>query len=65
MIAAKKQPLRCTNCGSHDICYLEDETYCRNCGLVLQGVPSINHYDYGYIIGGKRITSISIEDLIE
>ncbi|MBP5784225.1 MAG: hypothetical protein J6W16_01400 [Methanobrevibacter sp.] len=63
MTTTKKHPLRCTNCGSQDLCYLEDETYCRKCGLVLQGVPSIDHYIFGYIIGGKRSTSFSSEDL--
>ena len=65
MAAAKKQPIRCTNCGSQDLCYLEYETYCRECGLVLQGVPSIDHYDCGYIIGGKRATSMEVDERIK
>lgn len=51
-----KRRLFCPHCGSQNLCYLEDETYCRECGLVLQGVPSADHYEYGYIIGGKRLT---------
>ena len=53
-----KTTLRCPLCGGHELCYLEDETYCKNCGLVLQGVPSIDHYHYGYIVGGKRLMYI-------
>ena len=51
-----KRRLFCPHCGSQNLCYLEDETYCKECGLVLQGVPSADHYEYGYIIGGKRLT---------
>ena len=50
----KKRRISCPCCGSTNLCLLEHETYCRECGLVLQGVPSVNHYIYGYIIGGKR-----------
>ena len=50
----KKRRISCPCCGSTNLCLLEDETYCRECGLVLQGVPSIDHYEHGYIIGGKR-----------
>lgn len=53
-ITKKKRRISCPCCGSTNLCLLEDETYCRECGLVLQGVPSVNHYIYGYIIGGKR-----------
>lgn len=62
MISTVKKPLRCPNCGSHSLHYLEDETYCRKCGLVVQGVPSMDHYPYGYIVGGKRMTSYSPEE---
>ena len=53
----KKKPLTCI-CGSQDLCYEDDETYCRECGLVLQGVPSVDRYIYGYIISGKRLMYI-------
>ena len=55
----QKTRLTCTKCGSQDLCYEESETYCRRCGLVLQGVPGTEHYDYGYIIGGKRLLYIN------
>ena len=58
-----KTRLKCPNCGSQNICLLEDETFCRECGLVLQGVPSIDHYVYGYIVGGKRLMYIKEEKL--
>ena len=54
----KKQALKCPQCGSRNLCYEEHETSCRECGLVLQGVPSIDHYVYGYIVGGKRLMYI-------
>jgi len=54
----RRSILRCTQCGSQNLCYLDDETYCKECGLVLQGVPSVEHYEYGYIIGGKRLMHI-------
>lgn len=57
-VIKKKRSLYCPHCGGHDLCYLEDETYCRECGLVLQGVPSVDKYVYGYIIGGKRLSYI-------
>lgn len=57
-IITKTRSLYCPHCGGHDLCYLEDETYCRECGLVLQGVPSVDKYVYGYIVGGKRLSYI-------
>lgn len=59
-----KRRISCPCCGSTNLCLLEDETYCRECGLVLQGVPSIDHYEYGYIIGGKRQLYTDKEDRI-
>lgn len=50
----KKKRISCPKCGSTNLAMEEDETYCRKCGLVIQGVPSIEKYPYGYIVGGKR-----------
>lgn len=61
---SKKQRIRCPICGSDNLCFLEYETICRECGLVLQGVPSVDHYPYGYIVGGKRLMYIDKEDKI-
>ena len=60
----KKRRIFCPCCGSTNLCLLEHETICRECGLVLQGVPSIDHYIYGYIIGGKRQMYTDKEDRI-
>ncbi len=51
----KKKRISCPKCGSTNLALEEHETYCRECGLVIQGVPGIQHYPYGYIIGGKRL----------
>jgi len=61
----RRFPLRCPHCGSLSLNYTEDETYCRKCGLVVQGVPSVDHYPFGYIVGGKRMTSYTILDIDE
>ena len=55
----KKIRISCTMCGSTSLCFEEDETYCRKCGLVLQGVPSVDRYPHGYIIGNKRLMYIN------
>ena len=59
MTSAKRNALVCPFCGSQNLCLDDDETYCRECGLVVQGVPSVEHYIYGYIIGGKRLMYLS------
>lgn len=55
----KKIRISCTLCGSTNLCFEENETYCRKCGLVIQGVPSVDHYPHGYIIGNKRLMYIN------
>ena len=55
----KKTRISCTLCGSTNLCFEEDETYCRKCGLVIQGVPSVDRYPHGYIIGNKRLMYIT------
>ncbi len=50
----KKIRIFCPECKSKNLEFGEYETVCRDCGLVLQGVPSIEKYPHGYIIQGKR-----------